>query len=454
VSLQQRFRRRIFPLAAVICVAALAHCAAYRPRPLDPARTAATLLQRSLSDPRLLRFIAIAKRQQGPPRWDLDTLTLVALYERPDMPLAAAALQAAAAAEITAAALPNPVVSLQPTYNATVVRPSPWKDVGPVVTFLINSLAERPQRIAEARARTRAARQILAITAWKLRGAVRTALIDVWASRQRVGLAARALALARDYRRVVAQRYRAGLISAARLVDAELAENRAALELAADERAARLARAELATALAVPEKALRGIRLDLAEFSHPRRPSELAPLIREALTARPDLAAALARYAAAEAALRLAVLRQYPALDIGPGYHYDQGSNEFILALSLPLPVFNQNQGPIAQARAARRLAAGEFLAVQTRVLDEIERARAAWRASQPEQREARRLRAAARRTLARRRADFAAGLIGRLRLIGAEQALIQAEQGTLAAAVDERRALGELEAALYHRFL
>src|SRR5579875_2604084 len=81
-------------------------------------------------------------------------------------------------------------------------------------------------------------------------------------------------------------------------------------------------------------------------------------------------------------------------------------------------------------------------------------RSSAAWRASQPEQREARRLRAAARLTLARRRADFAAGLIGRLRLIGAEQALIQAEQGTLAAAVDERRALGELEAALYHRFL
>ena len=104
----------------------LAGCASYRPHPLDPKATAAALGQRSLSDPRLLRFIDIERRRSDPPRWNLDTLSLVALYERPEMPIAAATVKAAEAGEITAAALPNPRLSISPTYNTTTVIPSPW----------------------------------------------------------------------------------------------------------------------------------------------------------------------------------------------------------------------------------------------------------------------------------------------------------------------------------------
>jgi outer membrane protein, heavy metal efflux system len=399
-----------------------------------------------------LRFVAAQTGRPAPSRWDLDALTLAALYERPDMPIARAVVEAAAAGEETAAALPNPVLSLEPTYNVTTTVPSPWT-VGPIVQFLVNSLVERPARVAEARAKTRAARHLLAVAGWGVRGRVRTALIALWAARRRVGLSERALALSRDYESAIAARFRAGLSSAPTLNAAELAQNEAALRLAQDRRAAQLARTGLAAALAVPETALAGVRLDFAQFRHPRPPDDLASLVRRALTARPDLLAALARYKASEAALRLAVLRQYPGLDLGPGYHFDQGDNKFILALSLPLPVLNRNEGPIAAARAARRLAAARFLAVQAQALAEIERARTDWRASRAEAESARRVLVSAESTLSRRRAAFAAGEIGRLRLIGAELARVAAERGGLAAARNERAALGELEAALYRRF-
>ena len=432
----------------------LAGCAAYKPHPLDPKATAAALARRSLSDPQLLRFIdAELHSSDDPPRWNFDTLTLVALYERPEMPIAKATVKAAEAGEITAAMLPNPTLSISPTYNTTTVIPSPWK-VGPIVDFLVNSLVERPAKIARARAVVEAARRALALAAWGLRGRVRTALLDLWAARRRLALSERGVDLARNYESAVALRYGAGVVSAAALNLARLSANEAALRLAADRRALRIAQARLAASIGLPRRALDGIRLDLAGFDHPQRPPSLAPLFHTALTARPDVMAALSRYAATESALRLAILRQFPSLSMGPGYRYDQGDNKFILDISLPLPILNQNQGPIAKARAARRLAAARFLSVQQRVLGEFERARADWRASEAEERSARQVRASAQNTVSHQQVAFKAGQIGRLRLRGSQIALIQAEQGALAASIDERTALGALESALYHRFL
>ena len=434
----------------MLLVVPLAGCATYRARPINPETSARALVARSLSDPRLLRFLAIEEHRAGTPRWNLETLTLVATYERPDMPLATARLGEARAREITAAVLPNPTLSFRSTYNTTTTVPSPWK-VGPIVSFLIRAFGVRPALIARAQAQAQAAREAIAATAWQLRGRVRGALLALWSTQRAAGLSTRALVVASQYQGAVAQRYRAGMVSAATLTTVTLGEEQAQLAAAASERKLRLARTGLAMALGLPVAALHDVRLDLAGISHPQRPGKLGPLIQAALIKRPDVLAALARYGASEANLRLAIARQYPSIDIGPGYHYDQGDNKFILAVSLPLPILNQNQGPIAQARAARRVAAAEFRSTQSQVLGEIERAQTDWTASEAELASARRVRASAANALSRRRIEFVAGQIGQLRLLGAEEVSLEAEQGSLAASVHERAALGELEAALYH---
>ncbi len=438
--------------AALLASALLAGCASYTPKPIHPEQTAQALTRRTLSDPRLLRFLAAQLHQDGPPRWNIGTLSLVAVYERPDMPLAEARLREAQGGETTAAALPNPSLQLAPTYDTSTSAP-PWT-VGPVVSFLIQPYGARPARIAEARARTEQARQAIAATTWQIRSQVSAAMLDLWSAQQAAKLAARGASLSARYREVVAQRYQAGMVSAATLTTATLAYNQAELQLASDLRASQLGRAALAAALGLPSTALKGVALDMHGIAHPQQPGRLAPLVHSALSSRPDVLAALAHYAGAEAALRLAVAQQYPAIDIGPGYHYDQGDNKFILSISLPLPILNQNQGPIAQARAARRVAADEFVATQTRVLAQIDQARTNWHASESERIRARQLREAAADALHRQRNAFAAGEIGRLRLLGAELADVQARQGALSASVHVRRALGQLETALHHPFL
>src|SRR5205807_9905942 len=96
---------------------------------------------------------------------------------------------------------------------------------------------------------------------------------------------------------------------------------------------------------------------------------------RAALLGRADLLSSLATYAASQAALQLEIAKQYPDVHLGPGYMYDQGSDKWGLGLTIPLPILSQNRGPIAEAQARRREAAARFLALQDKIINDIDRA-------------------------------------------------------------------------------
>ena len=115
------------------------------------------------------------------------------------------------------------------------------------------------------------------------------------------------------------------------------------------------------------------------------------------------------KYEAAQSALQLAIADQYPNLTLGPGYQYDFGANKYLLSPSLTLPIFNQNQGPIAAAIAARQQQAARFTALQAGILGAIDRAACAYRTANAALTTADALVAAARAGKRVRRA-FAAG--------------------------------------------
>src|SRR6185369_4828346 len=76
------------------------------------------------------------------------------------------------------------------------------------------------------------------------------------------------------------------------------------------------------------------------------------------------------------------IAKQYPDVHLSPGYQYDQGDNKWSLGITFELPLLNQNQGPIAEARARRLESAARFTELQARVIGEIDRASAAYRAA------------------------------------------------------------------------
>jgi outer membrane protein TolC len=147
------------------------------------------------------------------------------------------------------------------------------------------------------------------------------------------------------------------------------------LDLAESQRLVVEARARLAGAIGVSLHALSRIKLSTAWPENATAIAELTTrkVQRAALRTRPDILSALAEYAASQSALQLEIARQYPDIHLQPGYEFDQGDSKWSLGFSVELPVLNQNQGPIAEARARREESAARFNALQTRVMVEIE---------------------------------------------------------------------------------
>src|SRR5580700_12322477 len=103
-------------IVALFGFALIAACAEqqYHPRPMSAADSAASFEARSLADPGLRTF---AEKYLGhpvspwPPEWDLQTLSLAALYFNPELDAARARIAESQAALVTAAARPNPTFS-------------------------------------------------------------------------------------------------------------------------------------------------------------------------------------------------------------------------------------------------------------------------------------------------------------------------------------------------------
>lgn len=71
----------------------------------------------------------------------------------------------------------------------------------------------------------------------------------------------------------------------------------------------------------------------------------------------PRMLVAMADYEAAEKALEREVRKQFPDLHIGPGLGREDGQDQALLGLSVPIPLLNANRQGIAEARAQRQVA-------------------------------------------------------------------------------------------------
>jgi outer membrane protein, heavy metal efflux system len=164
------------------------------------------------------------------------------------------------------------------------------------------------------------------------------------------------------------------------MMQSRLLLNQTRLLASGAKKSAAEARAGLASALGLSTEQVAGARFDFSAAMNPRRNLNPGRLRCSAYTERPDVLAALADYAAAEAALRLEIAKQYPDLRLGPGYEFDQGLNKWTLGFSLTLPVFDRNQGPIAEAEAKRAAMAAKFQVLEAKVAGDLDRALVSYR--------------------------------------------------------------------------
>lgn len=449
--------RRVTLLGALAASFALTACATYRARPIIVEGSLAAFQARRLDDPGLERDVerALGRRVSAwPPRsWGFRDLTLAADFYHADLAIARAKLAAAKAAVLTAGARPNPILGLSPSYDISAEPGiSPWT-LGFSLDIPIETAGKRGYRIAQAEHLANAARLEFASAAWQVRSGVRTSLIDWQAAARSEDALEREVTADRQAVKLLEARLAVGQ---AAVTDVELVRataDKAELQWRESQKQAAQARLALAAAVGVPEAALARIRIDFTALETLPSPTQAAPSVHDALLNRSDVLGALARYEASEAALQLQIARQYPDLQLGPGFSHGYAArdleNALSFGISLTLPVFNRNQGPIAEARAQREEAAAAFNAVQARAVAQVAEAQSAYRDSLMKLKTADRLLGVERDRLHSVQALFDAGQENRLTLVEAQSELASGELARAQAFTEAQLALGALEDAM-----
>ena len=440
---------------AALLAGSMLGCTTYRSKPLDPAAEIDRLRQRDL-----FQFVVERERpgQGGVPSpgnfdpsdgLDEREVVAVALTLNPELRARRAAVGEARAALITAGLWPNPEVSISPKVG---IDGASGFSLEADALFQLLRPGERQARKRAAISHVEEVRAEVVADEFKLVSEVRAQRLAVLAADRTVALLEEGVRLRERALDLVRQRRRLGEgteldISATEL---ELAESRRDLRQAQGEQAGELR--ELNRVVGLPTDyalKLTGVGEPLTVTVFEDVPDD--ELDRRVVAGRMELRAKEAEYRRAEQELRVSVLQQFPRLGVGPAFEKElEGDKALGLELGLELPLFNQNQGEIAEKRAARERTRAEYVALLHRLRSQALAARAAVRTAKQEvEVQEKEILPLVKRNQELFEGAFRARELNIIDWITAQQRAVDARQEYLKALVRYRRAVIELESAV-----
>ncbi len=437
-------------VASLSLLGALIGCAHYQAAPVDLQRSADGIAARQLTDVKLRKDIILLMPQATtwPPRqWDRAELLAVALSQNPQLAVARAQIGAVLSREKAAAEPLNPDLTLQSEYARHDSHP--WL-YGVSLNWPLPSSERRRLEIDMAALDTGNARLQLMDQAWAVRSALAAALSDWESSRRQLSLLSR---LAQAQERLLAvekRRVDAGEDAPSELLTAAQARIQTDRQEAELRAAADAAQVAVGKALGLSPQALDGVTFAWQDWGEPPSVDEdTRHASRErALLSRADLGKAIGEYAVSEAKLKLAVARQYPQLELSPGYYWDHGIAKFPLDVGFTLPL-NRNRGEIAEARADRELAGQRMLAVQADIFGDIVAAERAEHIARASTEAAQRQLEATRRQVQSTDLGFKVGAAAAPEQVGAEILALRAEIDLVQVRAQLQNSRNNLENAL-----
>ena len=289
-------------------------------------------------------FLALAVAQV-PDSLTLDQALARARLARPRVVAAAAVVERATGAARLGALIPNPsaqfeIDDLAPTYKLTATQPLAW-------------LPRRGADLAAGRATIARARADSAQTLADVGRDVRRSFFAALAAERQLVLASEQRTLADSLARLAARRAAGGDISDLERDQIGLEASRTRLAAEQARQAADVARAELARAVAW-ESASPPTAAGALDEGLTGRTTLLAGEEVPALDALPFVRGAVADSTAAAERLRAARIAQIPIPGIVVGREWGSGSSQnLILGLAMPIPIFTRGGEAVQQARGA-----------------------------------------------------------------------------------------------------
>lgn len=438
----------------VVAVLTLSGCAreVYRPKALDPAASAAALESRSLSSEGLRAYLSSQQQRTDPwprPIWDLASLTLAAVFFHPEIEVARArARLTTAEKETSRTRLPYSVTG-RPEFNAKETGgDTPW-GLGVLVGLPLDIGNKRAARTEQLSRLEEAAALEVAVASWRVRSRLRRYFVDLHvAETTQHALEAEQrerLVLLKLMETRLSKGYAASSeVSALRI---KVAEGDLAVRRAAVRRDQAVAGVAEAVGVALAE--MHATTFDFAAVAGATPPPESAEIQRTALLNRIDLRRKLADYAAAEAAVKLEVARQYPDLTILPGYFWDADESIWSIAFSALVPPVARTRALIREAEQRREVEEKAFIAVQASVIAEAQAAASRYRHAFDAHEAARRQISEAGTRRQQVRKQFERGMADRVDLVQAQLDAATTERTAVVAMLELQQGLSALEDAL-----
>lgn len=306
-----------------------------------------------------------------------------ALRRSPDLGAAEAGVAASRGNLTQAGLLPNPALgaTAENIAGSGAYRGTRAAETTYELAQRVEVGGQRGARIGVARTEIALAGRDLAATRLDLVRAARQAYAEAIATRRAARITADGVRLAEEVLRIARERVDAGREPLLQQRRAEVSLSTAAIARSRAEREAEVARRALAVLLAASEVELGPSDRwfdDIGPTPSSRMPTDPA--------ANPDFARWQDEIARSNAALALERRRAIPDLTVGAGVRRFSDTNDtaMVLNLSVPLPVFDRNQGNIARAGAelarTQRIAELNQRALGAALTDAGQRLETAWR--------------------------------------------------------------------------
>lgn len=310
---------------------------------------------------------AHAEPPANPPRFELTLSEAQRLADERHPAIRAARLEVDAARErVTQAGLrPNPELSVEAENfggRNELKRFDGAEYTGEIgQTFELGG--KRGKRLRVARADERLAAFDLAAQRLDVRAETARRFVDVLGAQERLALGRESLALAGEFERAVATRVQAGRAAPMELEKARvlLAQQQATLD--GIERELHAARVRLSVMWGTWVPAFERVSGDLQELASTPEPAALAAHS----ASNPDLARWETELKQREAVLEEARAGRVPDVTVAGGMRRfaETGDDAFVAGVSIPLPVFDRNQGRVREAALLAEKAVQQRLAAE-----------------------------------------------------------------------------------------
>ena len=328
---------------------------------------------------------AAAQTPPIPRRLSLDEAVRLAVERNPQAAAARALVDIAEANRLDARLRPNPAVSVEsesyPLFESS--RPSFIDGQELTIRFdqEIETAARRRLRTEVASAGVAAANLTARDRLRQLELAVRRAYLQLALAQADADVARTSLDEIDRVLTVGRERVNVGEAPRSEVSRLEVERLRFAEDAFSADLALRNARAALLTLLGasdltdaveaadplIPPSGSAVVAISAGASTPPRQPL--------AIDLRPDLLAAREELRQAETETRLQRALRSPNITVGGGYRRDFGANALVFGVTVPLPLWNRNQGGVARAAAERQLAASDLAAVELDVRLDIQQA-------------------------------------------------------------------------------